>query len=35
MFGGDGYVSGTNCGDGFIDTDVYLFPNSSCMHKYV
>lgn len=33
MFGGDGYVYGTNCGDGFMDMDMYLFPNSSsCMH---
>ena len=30
-FGGDGYVHGTDCGEGF--TDVYLSPNSSsCTH---
>lgn len=27
--GGDGYVHGIDCGDGFMG--VYLRPNSSCM----
>lgn len=31
-FGGDGYVNGIDCDDGFMD--VYLSPNSSrCMHQ--
>lgn len=31
-FGGDGYVHGIGCGDGFMG--VYLYPNSSgCIHE--